>query len=142
MGNINIMDRDLIIFLDDNIRRHTLAQRIYGKNFTIWNSYSAAAAVALLKGLTLRVNVVSLDHDLDGKFMSSEDKSSGYAVAKFIANMAPEKRPTRIIIHSSNKRGSNNIYDLLKPIIPNTVIQPLRLKDYYGNEGIKKTKKR
>ncbi len=58
-------------------------------------------------------NVIMLDHDLDGRtYVDSDERNTGYQVAKFIRENKIEFG--LCIIHSLNQNGSKRILNLLK----------------------------
>ncbi len=65
-----------------------------------------------------------LDHDLGGQQMVESGNASGYAVAEYIAEMPAEKRPRRVIVHSFNPVGVQNMVRVLKDAGVSTIKAP------------------
>jgi CheY-like chemotaxis protein len=60
-----------------------------------------------------KFDMIFLDHDLDHRiFVTSEDPTTGYQVAKKIPETVNSKTP--VIIHSFNPEGAENMRALLK----------------------------
>ncbi len=93
-----------ILFLDDDPKRHDLFRRE-----TIGHSVEHVhtvfgARVALDAGGVF--DLACLDHDLGGHQMVDPGEDTGHAVAKYIAEMSPEKRPRHVLVHSFNPAGA------------------------------------
>lgn len=98
-----------ILFLEDDENRIAKArQGFVGHELHL--AWTAESAIRLLAKVTF--DLVSLDHDLGGTQMGPSDENSGYAVAKFIAEMPRQQRPP-VIVHSFNPVGADNMIKCL-----------------------------
>jgi CheY-like chemotaxis protein len=86
---------------------------------------TAAQAIRMLEKYS-PYDLVSLDHDLGGKIYCPSDGNSGYMVARHIAQMSFEKLPKRVIIHSFNPVGAENMQNVLSGIV-RVIRQPFNL---------------
>ena len=105
-----------ILVLDDDHTRHkAFQQALIGK--IVEHVTTAQEAIASL--LNHPVEILFLDHDLGGKTMVASGKGTGYEVAKWLAEHS-ERMPKRVIVHSFNPVGAQNI----KTILPRAEICP------------------
>jgi len=111
-----------ILFLDDDPQRHFTFQRCtIGRNRTQVEAVDAAHD-ELLNATDNHFDIVSLDHDLEGKIYQPSDEKSGAEVCRFLATMPVEALPQKIILHSFNPTGVSNMMNILMPISPYTLI--------------------
>jgi hypothetical protein len=81
------------------------AAGVYGPVINdIYHSHHIPQAKAALDGE--RFDWVFLDHDLDGQIGVEPGEHTGLAVAQYIAQMPPEHRPGRVVVHSYSPEGS------------------------------------
>lgn len=113
-----------VLFLDDDKERMKHARK-YFMNDTLSEAETAEQAIRMLEKYS-PYDLVSLDHDLGGNIYCPSDEVSGYAVAKFISTMPTEKLPKRVVIHSFNPVGANNMINVLRGIVP-LIRQPFNL---------------
>lgn len=115
-----------ILFLDDNAERHKrFTMNRIGQNITqVW-SYEEAC-----KALTDTVfDVAYLDHDLSDLAAAGtpgEGEKTGTDVAEFIANMAEDKRPKYVVIHSFNDYGRRRMAGILSVAGVSCMIETFR----------------
>jgi CheY-like chemotaxis protein len=113
-----------ILFLDDQEERQKIFRHI-NKDHDIVGAYTSEEAILLLEKHS-PFDMISLDHDLGGIYLPS-DENSGYAVAEFISKMDKKLLPENIVIHSWNERGALNMMDVLKKAEIKTVYKPFEL---------------
>jgi len=96
-----------IVFTDDEIPRHDLAEEILGSHHTLFHAYNANEAIAIIEILTKSGEVIGLymtDHDMpyskNGSELASDIINGISNVEKFIA---------QVIVHSFNPDGAKNI---------------------------------
>ena len=107
-----------ILFLDDDPGRIRKARLQFANDFLI-EAETAEQAIEMLERES-PFDLVSLDHDLGGNIYCPSDEVSGYAVAKYISSMPKDKLPGRVIIHSFNPVGAENMINVLTDIVPIT----------------------
>lgn len=99
-----------VFFLEDNPQRYAHFYRwIQTKleDSEIVSSTEADDAIEILKDRK-HFDIVFLDHDLGGKaFVDSNNKNTGYQVAKFMKRNGNSFN--QMIIHSQNPAGAENI---------------------------------
>lgn len=105
-----------ILFLDDDRNRsNTFVNRMYDKAITTVVETPAEAKEALERHR--RFDIVSLDHDLYGKIYQPSDENSGFEVCRFLYHaLDVEKLPDKIICHSYNDEGVENMMRELEPL--------------------------
>lgn len=102
-----------ILFLDDDRKRISIARQFaIGHDFTAVETVNEA--VSQLNQSTF--DIISLDHDLGGEVYCKSDEKSGYEVAKHVAALPVEKLPKKVIVHSFNPGGAENMMKALAPI--------------------------
>ena len=98
-----------ILILEDN------AERIL-EFYYMFNEHSLVVvnmADEAIRALELKFDIIFLDHDLDGRtFVDSNEKNTGYQVAKVIPNTINNTTP--IVVHSWNGEGALNMKSALK----------------------------
>lgn len=101
-----------ILFLDDDENRHAKhAQENIGRDVT--RARTVRECIDAIKN-NPPFDLVSLDHDLGGKYYVEEEEGTGTEVARWMATeMPPEKRPVRVVIHSYNAAGAQRMEDIL-----------------------------
>jgi CheY-like chemotaxis protein len=111
-----------ILFLDDMEQRHRDAPERFGFDgadvVSVWSHNEAVAAL----GANEPFDVAYLDHDLPS--LTGAVEKTGYHVALHIAQMAPDRRPRRIVVHSSNPLGRRLMAELLADAGCDVVIEP------------------
>ena len=105
-----------VLFLDDDPNRMKYA-RLYFSKDELSEAETAEQAIKMLEKYS-PYDLVLLDHDLGGKVYCPSDEVSGYAVAKHISEMPKEKLPLRVVIHSFNPAGAENMIRVLRGIVP------------------------
>jgi hypothetical protein len=116
-----------ILFLEDDENRIAKArQGFVGHELHL--AWTAESAIKLLAKLPF--DLASLDHDLGGTQMGPSDDNSGYAVAKFIADMPRGQRPA-VIVHSFNPNGAENMVKCLGGMAGNCVRVLFDTLDYW-----------
>ncbi len=122
MGSIPTPATMNILVLDDmEVRHRWFVNNLARFNAILYQARTAREAIELLKETTF--DVMFLDHDLgDRVYVDSDDPNTGYQVAKYIRENDIECN--RIIIHSLNKSGVDNMMALLPnaEYIPFTVL--------------------
>ena len=113
-----------VLFLDDDPDRMKHARRWF-VNDTLSESETAEQAIKMLEKYS-PYDLVSLDHDLGGNVFVPSDEVSGYAVALYISKMPKELLPKRVVIHSFNPAGAQNMINVLRGIVP-LIRQPFNL---------------
>lgn len=101
-----------ILILEDDVHR---VRKFHWKlvNHTLTVFDNANAFKAFLKENHESIDVILLDHDLEGRqFVPSSEENTGYAVAKFIKEAGYKFQ--QIIIHSMNPYGAEAMYNVLK----------------------------
>ena len=87
-----------ILVLDDDINRLKMfRQKFIGNDLK--TVVDAQSAIALLKNE--RFDLVSLDHDLDGKQYVPSGPGTGYEVAEWLSKH-PDRNPKQVVLHSLN----------------------------------------
>lgn len=104
-----------ILILEDDKTRQKYFVRRFGYDVTIVETAHAAIDNLRLKDW----DAVYLDHDLGGQQMVESGDNTGYEVAKWLAEH-PHRQPGRIIIHSYNPVGRDN----MKALLPRAIIAP------------------
>ena len=101
-----------ILFLDDDENRHNkFAQTHIGEYIT--QVRTVEACIDAIKN-NPRYDLISLDHDLGGQVYVEAVEGTGTEVANWMATeMAPEKMPDRVWIHSFNPAGAKRMHDIL-----------------------------
>lgn len=98
-----------VLILDDDMMRHKIFnQKLIGHVVT--NVYTSKEAIDELENEDW--DIVFLDHDLGGKIYVESGENTGYEVAQWLNNN-PSKQPKRIVIHSYNPTGAQNMKQLL-----------------------------
>lgn len=107
-----------ILFLDDRDARVEVAyNRFSGNCHKLCVAHTAAEAIGFLEKEA--VDVVMLDHDLDGdRLMEIDDPLSGAEVARWIRDNRPSIG--QIVIHSTSHIGGPYMVSLLQDIYPTT----------------------
>lgn len=107
-----------ILFLDDDPARWGIFSRLLigTANTVVWAETSKDAIRHLSSN---DFDVVLLDHDLGGRIFVESGPGTGYEVARWL-EMHPDKIPEKVIIHSLNPDGAQNINNVL----PNAVQIP------------------
>ena len=99
-----------ILVLDDNKDRlKQFKQKLIGH--VVECAETAREAIELLEK-NEPFDQIFLDHDLSGFEHQPSGKNTGYEVAEWISKHN-HKRPFRIVIHSFNVQGAQNILTLL-----------------------------
>ena len=103
------------LFLDDDKIRHAKFMEM-SIGHVVTQAWTAQEAIEALRQNAY--DVVFLDHDLNGAVYvdSFGEEETGYTVAKWIADNASLVNIGRIIIHSYNQVGAQNIYNVLAGI--------------------------
>lgn len=101
-----------ILFLDDDHSRHIYFQRLlnYDKH-EITVAYTSKQAIEKLK--LYEFDIVYLDHDLGGQMYQDSKEGTGFEVAQFISKNINNKSMQKIIIHSYNSVGAQNMLNEL-----------------------------
>lgn len=98
-----------ILIVEDSIERiKTFKQKLIGHE--VWVATQSSQAIDFLENQD-PFDYCFLDHDLVGVYQQS-GKGTGYEVAQWIANH-PDKKPSRITIHSLNNVGASNMLHVL-----------------------------
>ena len=123
-----------LFILDDQKIRHELFEIRY-KDHDIVSAYTATEAITALEESDF--DYIFLDHDLGLQVYTVSNENSGYEVAKWISENYKNVN-VRIIIHSFNPVGANNMLHVLfdagfKNIIsvpfPCNGYGPIKIKD-------------
>ena len=105
-----------ILLLDDiDARRVILEERLSPAEFV--HATNASEAITALQGE--RFDLVHLDHDL-----GEEPAGTGAEVARAIAELPPERRPLRAVIHSFNPVGAQRMKAILEDAEVPTELKP------------------
>ncbi len=105
-----------VLFLDDDHNRIRKAREYFSED-ALFVAETAPQAISILEKES-KFDVVSLDHDLGGKVYCPSDEFSGYEVANYIAGMPVERRPYRVVVHTYNPAGADNMMRALKDKVP------------------------
>lgn len=97
-----------ILFLDDDPNRHEKFQ-LGTIGVTKVMVTTPEETIDYLMGDD-RFDIVCLDHDLEGKIYCPSDERSGFAVCQFLNTMPVEKLPGKVILHSYNEEGVENMH--------------------------------
>lgn len=109
-----------VIILDDDSHRHKMFSKALA-NHEVRHARHADDFVREI--LKKRADIVYLDHDLAFKTQhptTTKNKDgeihfvTGADVARFLVACPENRRPNRVIIHSMNQRGAQNIADILE----------------------------
>jgi CheY-like chemotaxis protein len=105
-----------VLFLDDDPNKMEYAREYYnGDEF--YGVETVEQAIRMLEENS-PYDLVDLDHDLGGEYFAPSDEVSGYAVAEYISQMAKDKLPKKVVIHSFNSIGAKNMVNVLQGIVP------------------------
>lgn len=99
----------ILVLDDDKTRLKLFKQKLIGH--IVDCAETATEAIELLKNNEL-YDQIYLDHDLGEMTHQPSGPNTGYEVAKWI-NEHSNKRPFRIVIHSFNTPGAQNMLSLL-----------------------------
>ena len=99
----------VLILDDDNVRHVNFSHRLTGHK--VIHTYTVEECIDALKNRST-FDVCFLDHDLGGRVYVESGKGTGYEVAEWLMNN-PEKQPDKIVIHSLNPAGVNNMANCL-----------------------------
>lgn len=95
-----------ILFLDDDPNRHqTFRYKTIGMDKTVVETPEEAFEALVRE----QFDIVSLDHDLEGKIYCPSDEKSGFAVCQFLNTMPSEILPNKVVLHSYNEEGVRNM---------------------------------
>jgi hypothetical protein len=122
-------DRSNILVLEDMAHKVRWFYDTYsGQNIYIYDNVQDIISILALKHDVIW-NILYLSHDLDHQVnVDSNEYNTGYTVAKYISEH--EVSVQRIIIHSSNKVGAENI----KKLLPLAEIIPFNELVHDGSE--------
>ena len=99
-----------ILILEDDQTRVVSFQKWF-KEDDVTVTDSSDKAISLLE--ETKFDLIMLDHDLGGRhYVASEEYDTGFRVAKAIPDSI--NKDTRIIIHSHNPIGAQNMKNILK----------------------------
>jgi CheY-like chemotaxis protein len=119
-----------ILFLDDDETRHTYAQ----KALIGHDARFVRTAKAAIEALTAeQYDVAMLDHDLGGLHYTPSDGTSGYAVARAIADGACVP-PKFVVVHSYNPAGAHNMLRALTGLAVWAPFGPGAFRAAVGND--------
>lgn len=90
-----------LLFIDDNQDRHDLIERFLGKNHTIFHAFDAEEAFQIAQTYSYPL-VMFFDHDMPGK-------NGSELASRMIDQLPEEKLPVKVIVHSNNFSGAENI---------------------------------
>jgi CheY-like chemotaxis protein len=99
----------ILILDDDNIRHVEFAKRLHAHK--VIHTYTAEDCIDALKNRS-NFDICFLDHDLGGEVYVESGKNTGYEVTEWLMNN-PEKQPDRIVVHSLNPAGVQNMVNCL-----------------------------
>lgn len=95
-------DGELVLVLDDEEKRHAFYAQQFAGEYTVKRAKTVAQAIALLDKHVFEI--AHLDYDL---FLT--DTMNGSHVVDHIIQMAPEKRPKRVLVHSWNDEAAHKM---------------------------------
>ncbi len=104
-----------ILILEDSIERIKYF-RIKFKDDILLITKSTKQAISWLNGIEF--DAIYLDHDLGDEVFQKSEEGTGYEVAVWM-EQNPSKQPPKIVLHSMNWVGVNN----MKKALPNAVVQ-------------------
>ena len=116
-----------ILILEDDPTRVVSFEKWFKKDeLTITDS--SDKAISLLE--KIKYDIIMLDHDLGGRhYVDSKEYDTGFRVAAAIP--ASINKETRVIIHSHNPVGAQNMKNILNS--PNAIVLPFG-QLYINNE--------
>jgi hypothetical protein len=111
------MERDLVMFLDDDPNRAALAyQRMPEDELpaTVWTK-TAAETIDVLKDYAERLKKIYLDHDLEGcGYMNSNNELSGMEIVRFLEKQDCKRfSGCKIVVHSHNDYAGTKMVERL-----------------------------
>ena len=110
-----------VLFLDDNLLRHTqFAKAFGGDSNEIFYVETASEAIEVLR--EIQFDSIFLDHDLGGEYFVPSGDDTGYEVAEWIAENLDYK--PIIVIHSMNPVGAVKMKDKLSGCGLNPILYP------------------
>jgi CheY-like chemotaxis protein len=124
---------NILILEDDQIRIDWFFEYFAGENISVTSK--PETAIQLLN--TIEFDRIYLDHDLlEWHYFEDAtcDKTTGLAVAKFLAKSGNQKN-ARIFIHSLNINGANRMKDALEQANRYCLLTPI---DKLSNNKIKR----
>ena len=93
-----------ILFLDDNDDRHEQAERgLNNSGHILLHAYNQQDVLLALKACQEKIGLAMFDHDLDN------GEPTGSDIATVWLNEETDKYPARVIVHSNNYAGAQNI---------------------------------
>jgi CheY-like chemotaxis protein len=112
----------LILFLDDQNDRHTLAEKyLTTAGHKVLHTYTPDEAIEVLLSSKNRIGLALLDHDLgiivkDDESIFGKKEISGLDFVKSMIKLPKDKLPARVVVHSYNNDGAKNMLNLLTPL--------------------------
>jgi CheY-like chemotaxis protein len=98
----------ILVLDNEKARLKLFKQKLIGN--VVDCAKTAAEAIELLKNNDY--DLVSLDHDLTGQVFQPSGPGTGFEVAQWLVEHI-DRKPKRIIIHSFNIAGAQNILAIL-----------------------------
>lgn len=107
----------IIIFLDDQDIRHTLAEKYLSVDHTILHAWNYHEMIGLLNSCQKRIGLIMFDRSL-GDYIEENGKQierTGHDVIHYMRdNIASEKYPAMAIVHSYDPQAKDMAEDLNK----------------------------
>jgi CheY-like chemotaxis protein len=103
---------NILVLEDDEERHKRFSRNLIGHDFVIVASVQSAIFYLKKKNW----DMLYLDHDLGGQVYVPSGPNTGYEVAKWLEEN-PEYKPTKIILHSFNPVGAENMQQALPEAI-------------------------
>lgn len=128
----------VFVLEDDSKRISDFSGRYIRDSIIICNNAEDAKLILL----TIKFDLIYLDHDLEGRvFVKSEEPNTGYQVAKIIPDTINKETP--IILHTLNERCVNKMLSVLFVNNPlaNSIWLPFGSTDFF-NESERQIKKK
>lgn len=109
------------LFMDDDEDRHDLFRKFTAdiSDLKRFHSYTVLHTIHFLKAI--KFDCVFLDHDLE----LAGFEECGIDVAEYIRlHLDPAKYPTRVVIHSTNEEGAENMRQKISEVVSNVDVIP------------------
>ena len=100
------------LYLDDNQARHDCAEDAFANSgHTLLHAFNKEDVLQIVLGCQEKIGLAMFDHDLDNGEPTGSDIASAW-----LNDFEADKYPARVIVHSNNYEGSQNIVSKFKSV--------------------------